>query len=345
MTHPRTPLLSVIVIGYRMARQLANTLFTLGPAYQRNVAGLDYEVIVVENESDDCMDQRQIDALPANFRYHRRVEPGRSPVAAINVAFGHCRGEYIGLIVDGARLLSPRILEYAALAYRMDPDSIVTVPGYHLGDQQQHEITDPVEAYAREKCLLESIDWRGNGYLLFTVSTLGGGNSRGYLQPFMESNCFFAAARHFARIGHADTRFQYSGGGSVNLHTFRALGLHPQTRFVVLPGEGSFHQYHGGVTTRAREDREQEISGHNAQLREIWQENFHGLRREPLLLGAVTPWALPFLTLSSEMGQGRARRLEHMHQPLWRDDEDLRNGRHFNPCDATQQHVSENDSK
>ena len=327
------PLLSVIVIGHRMAAQLARTLFTLGVGYQRNLAATDYEVIVVENESDDCLGEAMIRALPTGFRYVRRREAGRSPVGAINHGFSLCRGEYIGLVVDGARLLSPRVLEYAALAYRMDPHSITTVPGYHIGTQQHHEM-DAAAACAAEDALLATIDWRANGYLLFSIATPGGGNDAGMLQPIMESNCVFASREHFARIGYADTRFQLDGGGSINLHMFRALGMHPGTRHVVLPGEGSFHQYHGGVTTRPRADREAELAAHKRQLHGIWQGRFHSMRREPFLLGAVTPWALPLLRFSAERGLARHQRLSAMGQALWQDDEDLSCGRHFNPTDG-----------
>jgi glycosyltransferase involved in cell wall biosynthesis len=329
------PLLSVIVIGFRMAAQLANTLFTLGPRYQRNVAAPDYEVVVVENESDDCLSADAISALPANFRYFRRTETARSPVAAINFGFSQAAGEYIGLVIDGARLVSPRVIEYAALAWRMDPDSITTVPGYHVGSQQHHEIVDEAQAYAAEAALLDSIDWRGNGYLLFTIATLGGGNDAGVFQPFMESNCVFAARRHFARIGDADPRFALDGGGSINLHIFRALGMHPGTRLVLLPGEGSFHQYHGGVTTRLRRDRAEELAAHKRQLHGLWRNSFHSLRREPFLLGAVTPWAMPVLEFSAQRGIARHRRLQHTGQPLWQDDDDLAAGRHFNPTAAS----------
>ena len=51
-----TPKLSIIVIGYKMAKQLVNTLYTLSEDYQQNVSAKDYEVIVVENDSTDTLD-------------------------------------------------------------------------------------------------------------------------------------------------------------------------------------------------------------------------------------------------------------------------------------------------
>ena len=91
----------------------------------------------------------------------------------------------------------------------------MTVPGYHLGEQEQYHHEDPAAARAAELELLKSVDWRSNGYELFSISTFSGANRRGYLQPIMECNCVFSAAENFARIGYADERFQLRGGGSI----------------------------------------------------------------------------------------------------------------------------------
>ena len=52
-------------------------------------------------------------------------------------------------------------------------------------------------------------------------------------------------------LGGFDERFLAPGGGLVNLDTYqRACGL-PDSQLVVLLGEGTFHQVHGGVATNA----------------------------------------------------------------------------------------------
>ena len=48
MNYPETPKVSVIVVAYRMARQLQNTLYTLSADFQQGVSQQDYEVIVME---------------------------------------------------------------------------------------------------------------------------------------------------------------------------------------------------------------------------------------------------------------------------------------------------------
>jgi hypothetical protein len=54
---------------------------------------------------------------------------------------------------------------------------------------------------------------------------------------------------------------------------FRRLGLLEGSTLIVLPGEGSFHQYHGGVTTSEFQGLEREHASHSAQLQEFWQDD------------------------------------------------------------------------
>ena len=198
------PAVSVIVIGYRMSKQLVRTLQTLAPAYQRGVSSGDYEVIVVENSSDDNLAPASIAELPDNFHYFLRDEAGHSPVPAINFAFSQCRGDSIGLIMDGARMASPGIIRGAMDAMAITSSAIVVVPGYHLGEQEQHLHDSDAAALEQEQALLDSIDWQAEGYELFTIATFSGANPNGYLQPIMECNCVFASAASFREVGHAD---------------------------------------------------------------------------------------------------------------------------------------------
>ena len=320
------PRLSVIVIGYRMSRQLGNTLYSLSADYQRNVDAEDYEVVVVENSSDDNLDPSVLRLWAGNFRYTLREESSHSPVAAINFAFSQCRGTTIGLMIDGARLLSPRVLEYALMAAHLSPRALTIVPGYHLGGDEQH--LAPEHDEAGETALLEEIDWKDNGYRLFDIATFSGGNRRGFFHPFMECNCVFADADCFRQIGYADPRFTLPGGGSINLHMFRQLGMLADSKLFLTPGEGSFHQYHGGVTTRDHPGREAELLSHKTQLHSLWPGGFHSLRREPMLLGAVTPWAQRFLAKSCTLSESRWRRLQDTNQTLWPDDEAVASASH-----------------
>ncbi len=317
---PATPKVSVILIGYKMASQLENTLASLAADYQRGVCEEDYEVIVMENSSSENLPPAVVARLPANFHYSLREETAVTPVYAVNEAFARCRAPVICLMIDGARMASPGIIRTALDAFAITEDAVVAVPGYHLGSDEQHMVEGVADQLAYERELLNSVDWRGNGYELFSISTFSGANRRGYLQPIMECNCVFASAANYAAIGHANTDFQLPGGGSINLHMYRSLGMLPGTRLFVTPGEGSFHQYHGGVTTSSYEEREAEIEKHRVQLHSYWPGGFHSLRREPSLIGAVPPQAQPFLQKSLDRAAARAKRLAHQGKPLWPDD-------------------------
>lgn len=314
------PKVSVIVIAYKMASQLENTLLSLSPDYQRGVGAADYEVIVMENRSSDNLSPEMLARLPANVHYTLRDESAVSPVYAVNEAFERCRGELICLMIDGARMVSPGIIRAALDAYAISAEAVVAIPGYHLGSDEQHMLDAVGDQLQHERQLLASIDWQRDGYNLFDIATFSGANGRGYLQPIMECNCVFASAQSFAAIGHASTEFTQPGGGSINLHMYRSLGMLPGSRLFVTPGEGSFHQYHGGVTTSAYEDREAELERHRVQLHSFWPGGFQSLRREPSLLGAVPPQAQPFLQQSLEFAARRNKRLANQGQPLWADD-------------------------
>lgn len=313
------PKLSVIVIGYKMARQLENTLYTLSSRYQQNIDAKDYEVVVVENESDDNLDPSVADSLGSNFKYFRRTETSHTPVPAVNFAFEQCRAPYIGLMIDGARMLSPRVLEYSLMVAKLSERALTVVPGYHLGADEQHLANSYNETV--EQALLDSVSWKSNGHLLFDIASFSGGNNKGFFQPFMECNCLFASAKSFRDIGYADPQFTLRGGGSINLHMYRSLGMLADAQLFLTPGEGSFHQFHGGVTTMAYDGRKDELLAHKTQLQNLWPGGFHSLRKEPILFGAVAHNAQKFLTTSIEYENARFNRLTTLGKPLWEDDQ------------------------
>ena len=122
----KTPLLSIIVIAYDMPRQAFNTLLSFAPDYQQDVDADDYEVVIVENRSARNMDAASIEKLPGNFRYFIREEKGVSPAAAINFAVGVAKGKYIGLLIDGARMVTPGVVRHALMALAVTTTSAKT---------------------------------------------------------------------------------------------------------------------------------------------------------------------------------------------------------------------------
>lgn len=313
------PALSIIVIVYDMSRQARNTLVSLVAPYQRNCSNKDHEIIVVENNSDDELGREAAESVAPNIRYYYREEPGASPVPAVNFALEQCQSPIVGLLMDGARMVTPRVIEYAAMAYRMEPYALVALPGYHLGKKPQHR--NPQHDKNTEKEALRSINWPEDGYKLFEIGWFSRGNPQGMLRPIEECHFFFAEREAFSRIDGLDERFDMPGGGPVNAHVWRALGMLPESRIVILAGEGCFHQYHNGLTTAGdRPEVLENIAKGERHLDEIWQGQFRPLARQPVLLGPVSGPASRFVRRSANRAILRQQEKQQDGVPEWEDD-------------------------
>lgn len=292
------PLISIVVVVHKMARQADNTLYSLSPRYQRDVDETDYEVIVVENESDDMLGAAAASRHSRNVRYFSISPVHPSPVEAVHFGVAQSTAPNIGVIIDGARIATPRAIRYALAGFRVTPHAMVTVPSYHLGFDEQHQ----AEGYGveTERRLLEHVRWREDGYRLFRVGVLFRGRHQpGFLRAMLESNCLFCSRADYDEIGGIDLRFDLPGGGMANLDLYRRIGDLPQTRLFVLPGEGTFHQFHGGVTTRTDADREHLMDRFKAQYAQLRGGPYRAVQKRPTLLGAVTGWAMPALESSA----------------------------------------------
>ena len=319
----QTPSLSIIVVAYNMPEQAMNTLCSLSSTYQRGVSRDDYEVLVMENASGNDLCPKAVAQLGSNFHYHLRDEPGVSPAPAINEAISRSRGNSIGLLIDGARMLTPGVIYYALQALAC-PNAVVTVPGYYLTEQGKTELgSSELEATAildYEKRILHESGWGSDGYQLFRHACFSNGNRHGYLEPMMECNALFCHRDLLAQCGGANERFALKGGGALNLHMYRQLATANDTLLTTLPGEGNFHQFHGGTSTTPGGERDALVKTFKAQLDEFWPGGFRAVRREPSLLGKVSQDALPFLEASVKSSQVRLERFRRDKQDPWQDE-------------------------
>jgi len=289
----RRPLLSVVVVVYDMPRQAMNTIETLSPGYQRDVTSEDYEVVVVENESTSLLDPVVVRQLGPNIRYLLRQEAGTSPAAAVNEGVRQSKGAWVAIVVDGARMMSPGIVANTLRAQSLG-DSVVAVPGYHLGKKvHQEAVLDGYDA-DREQAALAALDWRTDGYRLFTMAVLSASCRDGFLKPLAESNCMAVPRTQFDSLGGFDEGFTTLGGGFVNLDFYRRAV--DRSTLIVLPSEGCFHQFHGGATTGAPGvDRDRLLVDMHKEYLTLRSEPHAPPQRTPVLLGAINPHAVPFL--------------------------------------------------
>ena len=230
----------------------AANLATLTPEYQRGVDADDYEIVVVDNGSPCPLDEVVLAAFPGRLRA-ARVEPAPpSPARAANVGLDMAEGEVVGLIIDGARMASPGLLADAELAMRLADRPIVATPGYHLGPTRHMEAGDAGYDQSTEDRLLEDIDWHADGYKLFEISTLAGSSGRGWFGPMGESSALFMPREMWRELVGLEERFELPGGGLVNHDLYRRACALEAAQLIVLLGEGTFHQLHGGAATSRR---------------------------------------------------------------------------------------------
>lgn len=297
------PKLSVIVIVYDMAREAPRTLKSLGVPYQRGIAADDYEVIVVDNGSPTPLDEGVVRACGSNFRYVYIKDAQKSPAAAINHGVALSRAEVVGICIDGARIASPGLLATALKGFELHADPVVATLGWHLGPELQQKSVLKGYDQKTEDELLKSIRWPEDGYRLFDNSVLAASSYKGYFAAPSESNAIFLKRRTFLEMGGYDIAFDLPGGGLLNLDFFIRALERRQSPYVMLLGEGTFHQIHGGASTggEPQRDRFQEWA---EQYRKIRGKEWRHPERPALYLGNLPPPAVESLYDSADALRG-----------------------------------------
>lgn len=303
--------LSVVLIVYDMPEQARKTVQSLLPEYQQGCDIRDYEVLIVENASNNTMSPEFIRSLPANFSYHLRQDDRPTPVHAINHGIESARGRNVCVMIDGARLLTPGVIRNLLRAHRVAERAVVTVPGYHLGRELQQTAIGSGYGVDQERALMASIAWPENGYRLFDIACFSGSCVHGFYLPHSESNCISMSREIWSKLGGYDIRFDKRGGGLVNLDTYRRAFELPDIQHVFLHGEGTFHQFHGGVTTGGEEaaERQRYIDESMAQYQALRGQAYESPTTDPLYLGELSEYAQRFVHLSSRKKLARVGKL------------------------------------
>jgi hypothetical protein len=117
-----------------------------------------------------------IDGLAGNLRLIRIDPAPHSPARATNRGLAEAHGDVIGVMVDGARIVTPGLLHFARHGAQLYDRAIVATLGWCLGfDIQRFAIAAGYDK-TREDTLLAAIDWHNDGYRLFEL--LGRGLDR-----------------------------------------------------------------------------------------------------------------------------------------------------------------------
>ena len=284
------PPLAVIVICYQMPQQINRTLQTLVPPYQQDVDTHQYEVVVVDNGSAKPLPTAMWSHAD-NVRYLHvpKAQASVNPGLAVNWAVAGSRSPMICIMIDGARLLSPRVLRWGMDLALISQDTLVDVRGWDLGPKAQLDSAHEGFDQAAERKLMQQIDWPENPYALFDVSTPSPGSNRGFLGLAAEGTCLFMSRSLFDRIGGFDERYKQPGGGLCNADFFYRAVKSADQVFTVL-GEGTFHQFHNGANTVLDPSNR---NHYFAQWRKEYQKFSRPLRSPPVMYEPILAGHLP----------------------------------------------------
>lgn len=261
----------MVVVVYNMAREAPRTLHSLSAAYQRHIDPEDFEIIVIDNGSDPPFDPRVIERLSGNFRLIRIENASPSPAQAVNRGLTEARGEVIGVMIDGARIATPGLLHFARHGAKLYDRAVVVTLGWYLGYDLQSWAMRVGYDQRREDELLASIGWPQDGYRLFEIGTMDESSFDGWLGAIGETNALFMRREHWETLGGMDERFDFPGGGFLNLDIYRRAGDLPGAELVILLGEGTFHQIHGGTATNAPVENFPQMSA-------LWGAQYEAIR-------------------------------------------------------------------
>ncbi|WPB86908.1 glycosyltransferase family 2 protein [Sediminicoccus rosea] len=266
------PSVSLVIAAYAMQRELPRTLRSLSTAYQRDPPAARWELIVIDNGSPEPLAEPKGWADPAVTLRLVRLEGEASLAAALNHGLGLAQGELVGVWIDGARMASPGLLGACARAAALHPRPVIATRNYHLGHGLQH--SEGMRGYDQqaEDALLASIGWPDGAERLVEISTPEQADPGGAL---IETNALFMTRALWGELGGFDTRFAGPGGGAVNADMFLRACAAPGTQLIRILGEGTFHQFHGGVTTGAGQERA-------AWLLKMGSKQYFRLRGRPL---------------------------------------------------------------
>jgi len=294
------PELSIVVCLRECSRQAQNALFSLSTQFQKNVAASDYEVLVVETASPDELGEAAALSHGENFRYLRRGLAIDWRARSLELGVGESRAPYLGLLLDGAQIVSERAIEHALLARRGDERSLLVVPSYRL-----------------DEGALDGVDWRAGAYELFAKASFGPANFNGFLGPLLGASCLFVPAETYRAAGGAPAGLERPGGGPLSLALYTNLSRVPGTRLVVLAGEGAFRQPHPDVAG---------LSAIETNLHAILADrgsillNFRAVHREPVAFGPIPGSAQRFLSESAQVADFHCAVASKRCEPAWYED-------------------------
>ncbi|MDA9983053.1 glycosyltransferase family 2 protein [Gammaproteobacteria bacterium] len=244
--------LSIVIATYNMQREAPRTLMSVLPPCQREVQNIDYEVIVIDNGSVEPLDLSCVDSANVPVKVIR-VSPSNahlSPIVSINNTVAlHARGEWLLICIDGARFFSPYLIRRTVDTLKLYPNAFTFVESRHLGHETQMKASAKGYDQKVEDELINSVDWRSNLDALWDIRGWAGAHDEKNHIFQNESNAIGLSCNLWNELGGYHLGFQRPGGGLCNLEFFERAVTRDRGLNVLLYGETTFHQFHGGAAT------------------------------------------------------------------------------------------------
>jgi hypothetical protein len=294
-------MLSVVVNFYNNRREAKNTLYSLTREYQWDAKDIPYEVIALDNGSTQPLSESEIRSFGPEFHHRFVSTQSVSPVQAINAACREATGERLLVMIDGAHIVTPRIFRLVHDAFRRFPAPFVATVPFYLGPTKQNLSVQAGYNHQVEDELLQASGWKQNGYRLYSVSASFADESGGWYGQLFESCCFAIRKVDYLALGGFDERFQSRGGGLTNLDIFQRALVRQELEYVVLLGEATFHQVHGGVSTNVPMEQHPWNEFHQ-EFKRIRGHAFMRVPRKPILLGDIPQEAARAAEFSRKVG-------------------------------------------
>ena len=114
------------------------------------------------------------------------------------------------------------------------------------------------------------------------------------MHPIPESNCFCAPKRKLLELKGFDEGFKSIGGGIVNHDVLNRIMEDELIQPVMLLGEASFHQFHGGVATNVPWAMHP-MKVYLEEYRELRGKPYEPVVRQPFYFGELHEYSRRFV--------------------------------------------------
>ena len=285
--------LTILVVFFNGRREAERTLHSLTTKYQLDAVPGSYKVMVLDSGSTEPLDPERIKSFGKYFEYHYVETNYPSPAEALQKGLTFVDTPYVGISIDGARMLSPGIINGFFEILKIDKNPFVYTPRYYLGKYVQMDSVKRGYKKETEDLLLNSVNWKENGYHLFKISSIEQSEEYEY-DALGESNLFFCSTKELRESEQLDKPYYSLGGGLMNLDCFLFFTSHKHIKTYCLVGEATFHQIHGGVVSNAKRE-ESKLPQYRKEFFKINNSTYHRITYDVNFYGHYNSITMSYL--------------------------------------------------